>query len=293
MNDQLAALFAKRFIQRRDIKAVQFAYPGKVIYMPDREIKPERIGTHAPIGFQMHHLHAHLQGTATYGHYLLDSDSNTRMFCFDIDLKENDDNFQGYYLPVEPFAEGMDEAAWEARATTPLAMNPRIDWLNRAHPARNWTKMQFGMLARKLVSATLKELGSMPKFHGSIAAYSGNKGIHVYGFFDPMPAEQVRAAAHYVLACTADWELERGEHIYHYKLQDPVLGYPNINLEVYPKQDDLGGKDLGNLLRLPLGKNLKNPNDPTFFLDLRTAPGVMSPHPNPVQLLESGDPYAE
>ena len=69
------------------------------------------------------------------------------------------------------------------------------------------------------------------------------------------------------------------------------MGYPNFDLEVYPKQDSLADKDLGNLLRLPLGRNLKNPADPTFFLDLTTPPGVMVPHGNPVQLLETGDPY--
>jgi hypothetical protein len=39
---------------------------------------------------------------------------------------------------------------------------------------------------------------------------------------------------------------------------------------VYPKQASLAGKDLGNLLRLPLGRNNKS-KDPTFFMDM-TAP---------------------
>lgn len=229
------------------------------------------------MGFQMHHLLNHLQGSATYGHYLLDADSNCRMFCFDIDLKT-----EGFYLPIESVAD---------ENVQPIPMNPREAWLDRAHLSRGWTKTQMGMLARKLVSTIQKELDGV--IQGTAAAYSGNKGIHVYGFTGPLPASQVRAAAHYVLECTDDWELERGQHIYRYKLQDPFLGYPNFNLEVYPKQDDLDNKDLGNLLRLPLGKNLKNANDPTFFLDLTTAPGVMKPHPNPVKLLETGDPYGE
>lgn len=288
MNEQLAVLFAKRFIQRRDIKAVQYATRDKVIYMPDREMK--NLGHHGPVGFLMPHLMQHLEGTATYGHYLLDADSNCRMFCFDIDLKKNDDNFTGYYQKLLPWVPEQDATGekWETE-TQPIPFDPREAWLDRSHPSRPWVKLQFGMLARKLVSAIQTELGI-----ATAAAYSGNKGIHVYGFTDePMPAVDIRVAAHYVLEATDDWELERGEHIYRYKLQDPVLGYPNVNLEVYPKQDDLGDKDLGNLLRLPLGKNLKNPNDPTFFLDLRTPPSVMMPHPNPVQLLDSGNPYAD
>lgn len=286
MNNELASLFAKRFIQRRDIKAVQLALRDKVIYTPDREMK--HLGNHGPVGFLMPHLHAHLSGEATYGHYLLDTDNQCRMFCFDIDLKQNDDNFTGSYIPMTSYEEGtMTEEEWEAQ-NQPIALNPREDWLNRAHPGRPWLKMQMGMLARKLVSSIQKELGL-----GCAAAYSGNKGIHVYGFTGSLPAEQVRAAAHYLIESTDDWEPERGQHIYRYKLQDPFLGYPNFNLEVYPKQDSLDSKDLGNLLRLPLGKNLKNPGDPTFFLDLTTPPGVMAPHKNPVQLLATGDPYKD
>lgn len=285
LSKELALLMAERFVQRRDIKAVQIALPDKVIYMPDREMK--HLGVHEPLGFYGRHIVAHLEGAATYGHYLLDADDQCRMFCFDIDLKQNDDNFTGYYVPMIPYDEGsgMTEEQWDAQ-NQPIAFNPREDWLNRAHPSRAWLKSQMGMLARKLVSSIQKKLG-LP----CAAAYSGNKGIHVYGFTGPLPAMQVRAAAHYLIESTDDWELERGQHIYRYKLQDPFLGYPNFNLEVYPKQDSLGDKDLGNLIRLPLGKNLKNPADPTFFLDLTTPPGVMVPHKNPVRLLTNGNPY--
>lgn len=275
LNDELAALFAKRFIQRRDVKAIQFDGGA---YSPDRKLEElNRLGNYGPVGFQMHHLHQHLTGQATYGHYLLDEADMVRCFALDIDLRKNNDEFQGYY----PAEESMYS---EEPALVP--MNPREDWLNRAHPGRWWTKTQFGMLARKLTATIQKELGI-----GTAAAYSGNKGIHVYGFTGPMPAAQARAAAHYAIEVSDDWVLERGQHIYQYKLQDPMMGYPNVNLEVYPKQDSLADKDLGNLLRLPLGVNRKNPVDPTFFIDLNTPVGVFAPHPNPVQLLETGNPY--
>ena len=244
-----------------------------MIYTPDREMKPEYLGNHAPLGFQMHHLHNHITGAASYGHYLLDNDSVCRMFAFDIDLKK-----EGYYLP-----EG-----WHSDSDPIHLLDLRGAWLDRAHPSRPWLKMQMGMLARKLVSAIQKELGI-----ACAASYSGNKGVHVYGFADkPLLAGDMRIAATYVLDSTGDWELERGQHQYRHKLQDPIMGYPNFSIEVFPKQDSLDGKDLGNLMRLPLGKNLKSP-DPTFFLDLNTPIGVMAPHPNPVQLLETGNPYAD
>lgn len=253
---------------------------GKVVYAPDRELR--NLGNHGPLGFRMDHLTNHISGLYTYGHYLLDSDDQCRVFCYDIDLKPNSDTFTGHYMP--------DIINEEVQ---PVPFDAREAWLDRSHPSRAWTKIQMGMLARKLVSAIFKELGGVPGFNGAVASYSGNKGIHVYGFVDPQPAEGIRLLAHHVLDVTDDWELERGEHIYRYKLQDPFMGYPNFNLEVYPKQDSLDGKDLGNLIRLPLGKHLKNPGDPTFFLDLRTAPGVMTPHPDPVRLLDSGDPYLD
>lgn len=267
MNDELAILFAKRFIQRRDVKAVQFASGA---YVPDRELKnPGRFG---PLGFKMEHLLQHLEASASYGHYLLDNDSNCRLFAFDIDLEK-----QGSWSTLE-----MTDAEPQS-----FEVNPREAWQDRAHPGRPWMKMQMGMLARKFVSTIQKELG-IP----CAAAYSGGKGIHVYGFTGPMPAVQVRAAATFVIESTDDWELFKGQHFYRHKLRDPILGYPNFSVEVFPKQDSLDGKDLGNLMRLPLGRNLKSA-DPTFFLDLATPIGVMAPHPNPVQLLENGNPYED
>lgn len=266
MSEELAILYAKNFIQRRDVKAVQFANGA---YSPDTRL--EHLGHHGPHGFTMDHLDAHLAGTSTYGHYLLDAEDNARMFCYDLDLKT-----EGFWVPM------TEGETWP----DPIAYNPREAWQERHAESRAWVKTQMGMLARKLCAAIQKELNI-----GTAAAYSGNKGLHIYGFTGVMPAQQIRAAAHYVLLASDDWVLERGQHIYQYKLQDPVMGYPNFNLEVYPKQDSLENKDLGNLLRLPLGRNLKS-EDPTFFLDLRTAPGEMVPHPDPVGLLTSGDPFA-
>lgn len=281
MNDELAVLFAKRFIQRRDIKAVQLSFPDKVIYTPDREMRNP--GKHGPVGWQMQHLHQHLTGEATYGHYMLDDDSQARLFAFDIDLKANDAEFTGSY--VANVEQMTNDEAW--LNPTVIACDPREAWHDRAHPGRGWFKLQMGMLARKFVSQIQSELGI-----GCAAAYSGNKGIHVYGFTGALPAEQVRAAAIYVLESLDDWEPLKGEHFFQHKLQDPIMGYPNFSVEVFPKQDSLNGKDLGNLMRLPLGKNLKHP-DPTFFLDLNTPVGVFAPHPNPVQLLETGNPYLD
>lgn len=283
MNDQLAVMYAKRFIQRRDIKAVQFSNGG---YSPDRELKNRStgqpdLGPHAPMGFEMQHLHAHLEGRATYGHYLLDQEDNARLFAFDIDLQKT-----GFYVPMTQWDETQSEQDWE-NAQQPIPVSDlRAAWLDRAHPARPWIKYQMGMLARKFSKVIIEQLGI-----GCAAAYSGNKGVHVYGFTGPMKANQIRAAALLCLDVMGDWEAIRGQHIFGHKVADPALGYQNFTIEVFPKQDSLDGKDLGNLMRLPLGRNLKSP-DPTFFLDLSTPIGVMQPHPDPVSLLNSGNPFS-
>ena len=124
-------------------------------------------------------------------------------------------------------------------------------------------------------------------------AYSGSKGVHVYGFMpEPTPASQVRAAALLVMEMTDEFEVLKGKHFFKHKNQDPQSGFPNFSVEVFPKQDNLEGKDLGNLMRLPLGKNQKNPQDPCFFLDMTSPIGLFKPVTDPVELLTNGNPFA-
>lgn len=285
MSDELVALIAKRFIQRRDVKAVQFSNGA---YSPDKELK--NLGSHAPLGFKVQHLRDHLAGTATYGHYLLDAESKARLFAFDIDLMKT-----GSFVKVPdwsqmpPELEGNIEAQnkWiDSQFIVTDGINPREIWLDRrALDARNWYKLQFGQLARTFTKVIREDLG-LP----CAAAYSGAKGIHVYGFTGEMPAMEVRAAANLVLEIMDCWEPLRGVHTFKHRVTDPSMGYPSMSVEVFPKQDNLDGKDLGNLMRLPLGRNQKSA-DPTFFLDLTSPAGQMIPHSDPVKLLETGDPY--
>lgn len=300
MSDELVGLIAKRFIQRRDVKAVQFSSGA---YVPDRELKNRQTqqpdpGRFGPLGFKIQHLRDHLAGTATYGHYLLDADSKCRVFCFDIDLEQSVydgatgelKEHGGAWVKLPGLNEvennpNMTEEEFNAYCTTTYC-NPRAVWSDRrAVEARNWYKYQFGMLARQFTKVIQQDLG-LP----CAAAYSGNKGIHVYGFTGEMPAHDVRAAANMVLEIMDVWELKKGQHFFQHRIKNPIMGYPSMSVEVFPKQDNLDGKDLGNLIRLPLGKNLKSP-DPTFFLDLTSPVAKMVPHSDPIKLLETGDPY--
>lgn len=277
--EDVAVQFAKRFIQNRDTKAIQFDNGD---YVPDFKMRDQR--RHG-LGFTMDHLSAHLEGRETYGHYLLDNQSQARMFAFDIDLEKEGTycvypNFTGAAM-AEVTNQQFDE---NVKVYGPV--NPRELWLQREQvQAREWYKRQMMRLVHKFTRATL-ELG-VP----AAAAYSGGKGVHVYGFTGPMPADEVRAAADLVMAQLDEFELWKGKHFFRHKNLDPITGFGNFSVEVFPKQVDLEGKNLGNLMRLPLGRNRKS-QDPTFFLDLKAPAEVMRPHPNPVQLLESGNPYA-
>lgn len=79
---------------------------------------------------------------------------------------------------------------------------------------------------------------------------SGGKGLHVYCFTGLVPAETARGFAKIVLD-----ELllkpVRGDNFFRRE------GYPTLEVEVFPKQGSLEGKELGNLMKLPLGVNRK------------------------------------
>lgn len=295
-NSTLETLIAQRFIQRRDVKAVQIDFPTKTLkvgdWIPDRSFRDQ---SRHGLGFKMSHLRSHLAGDATYGHYLIDSDNRCRVFCLDIDLEK-----KGSYVEIPPRS-SIDpwksdeeyEDSWSVHTVSFEEDDPdphpdcRDMWLDRSETvARGWWKMQMKMLASKFAMIITKEL-EIP----CAAAYSGSKGVHVYGFLGDSTAQSAHEAAILAIDLVDEFEPLRGKVFFKHKNQDPISGYPSFSVEIFPKQATLKKKDLGNLLRLPLGRNLKS-TDPTFFLDLTTPMGVFNPHPDPVRLLETGEPFA-
>src|SRR5689334_23485670 len=260
VSDALANLFAKRFIARPDVKAVQvLTRDGHMIYMPDGVRDSEgNYTSYRP--WTRPDLLAHLSGERSFGHYLLNTDDTCKLFAFDVDLEKTG------FLPTVPEITYEDE--WSKSF---VEANPREAWRDRSHPGRNWMKMQFRMIAHVLAKAITLEL-NIP----CAAAYSGNKGIHVYGFTGTVSADEAREGAMIVLDSIGKFEPLRGQNFFRHKNADPIDGFPNLSIEVFPKQDSLDGKDLGNLMRLPLGKNLKTA-DPTFFIDLTSAMAEMKP----------------
>lgn len=288
MSVELANLLAKNFIARPDVKAIQYpdgSWSPHLVNPKDRD--SERIP------WRREDLEAHLDGSRTYGHYLLNHDNECKVFAFDIDLRENKGPetkvpFQGYW-PEWPWHTTPDDATDQPDEDAQpdlRAFNPRVDWLNRAHPSRHWQKYQLRMVSSALMKAIYEEL-QIP----CASAYSGGKGVHVYAFTGLISAADAREGARIVLDAVGGWQSSRGDNFFRSVDDDPLSGYPNLEIEVFPKQDALTGKDLGNLMRLPLGRNLKS-TDPTFFIDMKAPMSVLSPV-DPVWALNTSNPWGD
>lgn len=267
MDETIAKLFAKMFIARPDIKAIQ---------RPNGEYNP--INTK----ITKQDLLDHLTGKTTYGHYMLNTDSQCKLLAFDIDLEPTG------LVPAVLNPEGW----WDGFTLA----NPREIWLDRSKKLeRDFLKYQLRSIAEKLVRIT-QDILEVPV----AVAYTGAKGLHVYAFTGLMDAKDVRYAADIVIAEHGKLEPYRGNHFFKHKLehredgtQDPYLSYDQLAVEVFPKQTDMSNKSHGNLMRLPLGRNLKNAKDPTFFLDLRSDFGASCFTPrDPVEVLNLSNPWA-
>lgn len=252
MVDEIAGQLAKRFIARKDVIAVQRAN-GE--YAPLQE-GPRNNRTY--VSWKMKHLREHVAGTQSYGHYLLDTDDTCKLFAYDIDLVEGwqdpNDPKPGVFLPVtiQGVGDGRGKswtvnprAAWAAPDTDPLLREALVN--------------QLRGIGEDLAKRITDKLGIE-----MAVAYSGNKGIHVYGWTGQVKATKARRAAHGILrSYGAEFTPTRGDNFWRHEVLDAC------SIEVFPKQDSLSGKNLGNLMRLPCGTNLKS-GQRGYFMDLTT-----------------------
>lgn len=274
MSNEVANLLAAKFIARSDMKAIQ-----------------RRNGEYNPVQekFTRQDLLNHLNGYVTYGHYLLNQDNQCKLFAFDIDFEQTN-KVTGWspLLPTEVDADGW----W----TNFQPMNAREVWLDRsAVIQRNYMKYRLRVVAGKLVRI-IHDLLELP----AAVTYTGAKGLHVYGFTGLVDAKIAREAADIVIAQYGALVKYKGNHFFKHGLVaddqgkiDPYETMDFMSIEVFPKQVDLTNKTHGNLMRLPLGVNLKNPKDPTFFIDLRGNFGEQGfMLRDPVDALTVGDQFA-
>lgn len=275
-HNNLADIIATRFISRHDAYAIQ--QPGGGYYRQDGNITREL-------------LLAHLNKQITIGHYVLGGENldTCKFFCFDVDLATN-----GTYLvtpdPALMPATGADD--WLAANTTgPHTGNVRMLWKRRDPNSRPYIKERLRTLG-EILTSTIHDVG-IP----TAMTYSGSKGIHVYGFTGPAQGEQAIALAELVITKArdrgCDFKPAKGSN----SLVDYSGNFPGMGIEIFPKQPTAlkadGGHGYGNLVRVEFGKNQNSPDDPCFLVDQRLAHVELSPHPDPVSVLSSGQPWKD
>ena len=254
---QIAKLLASNFIERRDVKAIQ---------MPNGDYFPHRIGPQKEwkerplVPFDLASLVAHVDGTQTFGHYLVKPEGETaRCFVFDIDFIKEDSPYHDPDLNLD------------------ATINPREVWSGPTTTCKKDLALQLTAMADGLAVRTHRLLSCK-----TMVAYSGNKGMHVIACFDPgTSASTVRAAAQTILETAGCFEPAKGNNFWKHS-----TGYPSLEIEVFPKQDAVKEGSYGNLVRLPLGINLKS-GKPGWFLKVDADYGKFVKD-DPLTVLEHG-----
>lgn len=271
-DESVEALIAKRFIARQDVKAVQ-ATNGA--YYPACDLRHRHDGTEGNCEYAkwtMTNIRDHVAGRRTYGHYLLNHKNICKFFCFDLDL----DKEGSWHTPRIPHDSEVDNSEI-------VPIDPRAAWREDDPVVKPDLLLQLRTLCEGL-ALRVKKLLDIPV----IMAYSGNKGMHVYGLTGADQAETIRACAVAVMEAEGDFARIKGEHFW--KHQTPEDAPNNITVEVFPKQDSLDSKDFGNLMRLPLGIHQKSKKS-AFFIDPNTPYEVLKPA-DPLETLLNGTVWA-
>lgn len=250
---ELVRLIGTKFISRRDVKAVQKP-DGSWFPVKDRS-------TDEFLPFKMQDFEDHLAGRTTLGHYMLGLDDTCKLFAFDIDLAKNagldPETKEELPLTVKNITDDvvsphiLEDEHFAAPEIPEMVGFPREWYLDDAHEMVPSLRYHLKTMAIGLASRIIRQTEGACT-HVAIAD-SGSKGLHVYGFLpEPMPADIARNIAVDVLdSFEGCFEAFRGVNFYR-----STQGYP-LEIEVFPKQTSLEGKQLGNLMSLPLGINQK------------------------------------
>lgn len=309
--DALAGLLSRTFIARRDVKAIQTRTGA---YMPVLEDPRDPESPRVP--WKMIDLREHVRGKKTYGHYLLSAENRCKVLCFDIDLEakvQAEGDRPVKWSIINPVTGEELERTGDARAAWKY---PQETWFWCGRCKRGWymdyqesncrcddegepheddvfwegnpdCRALTALLcetAFKLAERTRKLL-EIPV----AVAFSGNKGLHVYGLTGEELATDVRGAADLVLeSFQGDYVPSRGTNFY--RSVDPY--FDSLSIEVFPKQTTLEKKDLGNLLRLPLGVNQKSALAGKRGFFLKYGPFGTMAEADPTQAITLGDPWS-
>jgi hypothetical protein len=226
---ELTKLLGTNFVQRRDVKAWQ---RDNGEWFPDE----------TPMSLA--DFTAHLDGSKTMGHYMVDQEDHCRLFAFDIDLRSHKDAFQGPCEYTWCEEQGVHKHGWIYDQQEKWL---RDEWLKDESPFKERLTIQLRCMAEGLA------LKAARKYSVPVAICdSGGKGLHVYVFTGPIPAEMAIQMGDECLD-EAGLGPTRGTNFYQHAHGE----YQSLEIELFPKQASLDGKKLGNLMKLPLGVNRK------------------------------------
>jgi len=244
---ELAKLLAGKFIERRDVKAVQTKSGA---YMPVRQDMKNTDSELVP--WSLSDLVDHVEGRHTYGHYLVSTEGTCRVIVFDVDLRAK----------AKPELE-EPPILWKGEE-----IDPREVWSGPTSECKADLALQLRVVVQELARNAKDLLGAQV-----MVAYSGNKGMHTYVCLDRgTPAAEARDAAVAIFDSFPSGLVEgrskfipdRGRNFFKHE-----EFFPAVSIEVFPKQDEVKADGFGNLVRLPLGINQKS-GKPGFFLDMNT-----------------------
>lgn len=232
----LAKLIAKHFISRPDVYARQWWDNGQG--------RPGWSPVNEPITMQV--LLDHLAGKRSLGHYLLNKEnSTTKLFAFDIDIDKKAPlpRVGGIGEIYDSFVEEPAREVWAASDPVHTC-------------ARQYLITELRIASHRLARAVRELLQQR-----CAVSYSGNKGLHVYGFIDePVTADIAREGATIALD-HAGFATVRGNNFFKHP------EHPALTVELFPKQSDMTDKEYGNLMRLPGGVQVTGGS--AFFIDER------------------------
>lgn len=181
---------------------------------------------------KMGHLIRHVLGEQSIGHYLIEPVSNTtKVFAFDIDAdKEHEDidpeTGKKRHNPARDMALAFDPDIWTRM-------------LSLAHGLASWARTWYDVRA--------------------MVSFGGGKGLHVIcAVRKRMSAEAAGLAAQTILS-DGGFEVFRGDIFWKSE------AWPDLTVEVFPKQQSVEADGFGNLMRLPLGTNAKTGNMSYFI----------------------------
>jgi hypothetical protein len=282
LSEQLIKLLGQNFVQRKDVKAFQRS---------DGSWFPVRAGKDGPfLPMRRSDFENHLKGTQTLGHYMVEPETNLcKLFAFDIDLTkpvfEPEDKV---FRPTYRDENNVERDTW-INDGIEVPFNPREVW-QVGNPAATFRKLldpaakHLTLCLRSMAEALSSRIYSVLNIPTAILN-SGNKGLHVYGFTGSIPADTAREMAISILDSFGVFKPYRGNNFYRH-----THAYNCLEIEVFPKQSTVSADGFGNLMRLPLGVNMKSHNK-SYFVSCKCGGDRLDLEMTPIRALEGNLPW--